>query len=450
METLLQPEWLLASIGLIAFIESLAFAGIIVPGVALLFAAAAAAGQNQITVWFVLMSAYIGAISGDLISFWLGRHAAPYVRSHWPFSRYPHWLERGELLFRKYGGYSVVIGRFIGPIRPVIPFVAGTLGMKRSLFIAFNLLSALAWAPVYILPGYFLGSSSEAIDPQWLPLLYLLAAVIILLLLIHKLHQWLQPERILATKLQLWLRLHHFWPENKTIPTAAITLLLISSLLCIALISIQLSGAVQDWNSAVQQQIYSLLHGQPSLILTTLLGDKTILLPLILTSAGYLALSNQKNLALAFTGITFTAIIVNSALKLAIQFPRPETGQWLSTFSFPSGHTSAAAATLFCLAVLIAAPLQPAIRRWCYLIICLPVLAVALSRVALGVHWPLDVITAVIEGTVFAATLRILSQRFDWQKLQTKKTSATLAAIWLLGCTGYLALQFSSALADYS
>jgi len=450
MQTLLQPDWLLASIGLIAFIESLAFAGIIIPGVALLFAVAAAAGQHHIPIWYVLLSAYIGAVSGDLISFWLGRHAAPYIRNHWPFNRYPEWLSRGERFFKQYGSYSVVIGRFVGPIRPVIPFIAGTLEMKRSLFITFNLISALAWAPVYILPGYFLGSSSESISPQWLPLLYLLATVIILLLLIHKLHQWLQPEQVLAKKLQLWLRLHHFWPEDKTIPTAAIALFLISSLLFISLISIQLSGTLQSWNSEAQQLTYSLLQGNPPLALSTLLGDKSLLLLLILISASYLIARGQKNFAIAFTGITFAAIIINSILKLAIMSPRPETGQWLTTFSFPSGHTSAAAATLFCLAVVIAGPLQPAMRRWCYLIISLPVLAVALSRVALGVHWPMDVITAVIEGAVFAAILRILSQRYDWQKSQTKKTSAILAAIWLLGCTGYLALQFSSVLADYS
>lgn len=449
METLLQPNWLLASIGLIAFAESLAFAGIVIPGVALLFAAAMAAGQNHIPIGYVLLSAYIGAIAGDLISFWLGRHAAPYVRSHWPFNRHPHWLEKGQLFFQQYGSFSVVIGRFIGPIRPVIPFIAGTLGMKRSLFITFNLLSALVWAPAYILPGYFLGSSSVAINPQWLPLLYLLAVVIILLLLIHKLHQWLQPEQILAGRLNSWLRLHHFWPEHKIIPTAAITLFLICSLLFISLISIQLSGTLQSWNSAAQPLIYNLLQNEPIMTLSTLIGDKSLLLMLILISSGYLIIRGQKHLAAAFTGITFAAIIINTVLKLAIQSPRPETGQWLSTFSFPSGHTSAAAAALFCLVVVIAAPLQPALRRWCYLIISLPVLAVALSRVALGVHWPMDVITAVIEGAVFASILRILSQRYDWQKSQTKKTSATLTAIWLLGCTGYLALQFSSALADY-
>lgn len=449
METLLQPNWLLASIGLIAFAESLAFAGIIIPGVALLFAAAVAAGQNQVPVWYVLLAAYIGAIAGDLISFWLGRHAAPYVRNHWPFNRQPHWLDKGQRFFQRHGSLSVVIGRFVGPIRPVIPFIAGTLGMKQSLFITFNLISALAWAPVYILPGYFLGSSSEYMNSQWLPLLYPLATIIILLLLIHKLHQWLQPEQILASRLNNWLRLHHLWPEDKIIPTAAITLFLISSLLFISLISIQLSGTLKNWNSAAQQLIYNLLQSEPIMALSTLIGDKSLLLLLILVSSGHLIIRGQKSLAAAFTGLTFAAIIINSILKLAIQSPRPETGQWLSTFSFPSGHTSAAAAALFCLVVIIAGPFRPALRRWCYLLISLPVLAVALSRIALGVHWPLDVITAVIEGAVFAAILRILSQRYDWQKFQTKKTSATLAAIWLLGCTGYLALQFSSALADY-
>ncbi|MCW8886748.1 MAG: hypothetical protein OQK12_16095, partial [Motiliproteus sp.] len=59
--------------------------------------------------------------------------------------------------------YSVVIGRFVGPVRPVVPFVAGMLSMKPALFVSINLISALAWAPVYILPGYLLGETAEGV-----------------------------------------------------------------------------------------------------------------------------------------------------------------------------------------------------------------------------------------------------------------------------------------------
>lgn len=449
MDILLQPDWLLLSTALIALIESLAFAGIVIPGVALLFAAATLAGQQQIALPALLGSAYIGAITGDIISYWLGRYAAPFVRSHWPFNRYPSWLERGESFFQRHGGYSVVLGRFIGPIRPVIPFVAGTLGMKPGLFISLNLASALIWAPVYILPGYLIGSSSLTLSPELLPPIYLLTGVILILLLGHKLHQWLQPEQALARKLQQWLRMHHIWPQHQPIPMAAISLALISGSIFLVLLSLQLSGIAQPWNGQTRDTIWQLLQGQPILLLSTLMGDKALLVPMILLMTGILWWRKNRSLGLIALSTVIAAILCNSALKLLIQFPRPDTGQWLTSFSFPSGHTSAAAVTLFVIAALIAAPFQPALRRWIYLLMAIPVFAVALSRVALGVHWPLDVLAAICEGVFFASILRIVSAHYGWQNTQTKKTSLILSLIFLAGLAGYLMLQYNSTMIEY-
>ena len=149
------PEWILLGIGLIAFVESLAIAGIIVPGVAFLFAAAAAAGAGGVSIYLSLLFAAIGAICGDVISFLIGRHYKTDILSTWPVSNYPEAINKGEAFFDKYGLYSVVIGRFVGPIRPVLPLVAGIMGMSRRKFILVNVLSAAAWAPVYIMPGYY-------------------------------------------------------------------------------------------------------------------------------------------------------------------------------------------------------------------------------------------------------------------------------------------------------
>lgn len=449
MDILLQPDWLLLSTALIALIESLAFAGIIVPGVALLFAAATLAGQQQVALPALLVSAYIGAITGDIMSYWLGRHAAPFVRNHWPFNRNPDWLKRGEVFFQRHGSYSVVLGRFIGPIRPVIPFIAGTLGMKPSLFISLNLASALIWAPVYILPGYLIGSSSVTLSQEWVPPIYLLTGLILILLLVHKLHQWLQPEQALARRLHQWLRIHHIWPQQQSIPMTAISLALISGSVFLLLLTLQLSGIAQPWNSHTREMLWQLLQGQPALLLSTLIGDKALLIPMTMLIAGVLWWRESRSLGLLALSTVVAAILCNSTLKLLIQFPRPETGQWLTSFSFPSGHTSAAAVTLFVIAAIIAAPFQPAVRRGIYLLITLPVFAVAFSRIALGVHWPLDVLAAICEGAFFASLLRITSAYYGWQNTQTKKTSLIIGLIFLAGSAGYLMLQYSSTMIEY-
>ncbi|MBV1913426.1 MAG: DedA family protein, partial [Cycloclasticus sp.] len=55
------------------------------------------------------------------------------------------------------------IGRFIGPIRAVIPLVAGILDMPIKHYIPTNLIASALWAPLYLIPGFFFGKSTTLI-----------------------------------------------------------------------------------------------------------------------------------------------------------------------------------------------------------------------------------------------------------------------------------------------
>ena len=151
------PMMLMLVIGIIALLESLALVGLLVPGVVLITAASSLAGHQEIAVSWMLAAAFIGAISGDLISFRLGYWENGRVLKRWPLSQHPDWVLRGQVFFARYGAYSVFIGRFIGPVRPIIPLVAGMMRMPPVTFLGANISSALLWAPAYTLPGYWLG-----------------------------------------------------------------------------------------------------------------------------------------------------------------------------------------------------------------------------------------------------------------------------------------------------
>ena len=101
----------------------------------------------------------MGAIAGDGMSFWLGGRYKERIVQMWPFSKHPEVLEAGQRFFRKQGAKSVVLARFIGPLRAIVPVVAGMLGMPPVRFYAMNVLSALLWAPAHILPGVVFGAS---------------------------------------------------------------------------------------------------------------------------------------------------------------------------------------------------------------------------------------------------------------------------------------------------
>lgn len=149
------PEWIGAGIATIACVESFFIAGIIVPGVALLFGAAALAGSIGLDPLPLLVWAAAGAITGDVSSFIIGRFLGWEARETGLMARHRKTWDRAHRFFEKYGIFAIVAGRFIGFIRPVIPAVAGAAGMRRRVFISTDIVSAAAWAPAYILPGYY-------------------------------------------------------------------------------------------------------------------------------------------------------------------------------------------------------------------------------------------------------------------------------------------------------
>lgn len=146
---------------LTALAESLAVVGLLVPGVAMMFAAGAMVGAGALAFWPVCAYAVAGAIAGDGLSFWLGWHFRDRLAAVWPFSRYPAMIERGVAFFQRYGGRGVLFGRFVGPVRAVIPLAAGMLEMPVARFLAVNIVSALLWAPAYLLPGMAFGASMD-------------------------------------------------------------------------------------------------------------------------------------------------------------------------------------------------------------------------------------------------------------------------------------------------
>ena len=109
--------------------------------------------HGVLDVWPLLIGSILGAVLGDTISFWLGLRFGHLIEKHWYFQRHPDLLPSGYKFFEKYGVASVFIGRFFGPVRAVIPLVAGIMEMPWRLFWFANVGSALIWAPALLLLG---------------------------------------------------------------------------------------------------------------------------------------------------------------------------------------------------------------------------------------------------------------------------------------------------------
>jgi len=143
----------------ISFFESLAIIGLIFPGTIIMLGVGMIISTGALSLKPAIIMAIIGSILGDGISYWTGRIYHERLKTFWPFNRHPQILPRGEDFFYKHGGKSVLFGRFIGPMRPVIPIVAGMLGMGPLRFTLVDVISGIIWAFAYTLPGFLFGTS---------------------------------------------------------------------------------------------------------------------------------------------------------------------------------------------------------------------------------------------------------------------------------------------------
>ena len=155
------PDWAAVVMFITAFGESFAFVSLLFPGTTVLIAAGTLLSGGTLPYASILVSAILGAVLGDSVSYWLGRRFGGGIARIWPFTRHPELLPRGIEFFERHGGKSVFIGRFFGPIRAVIPLAAGVMRMPRGRFWFANVTSALVWAPMLLFAGDLAGEAGD-------------------------------------------------------------------------------------------------------------------------------------------------------------------------------------------------------------------------------------------------------------------------------------------------
>jgi membrane protein DedA with SNARE-associated domain len=144
---------------LVAFGESFCFLSLLVPGTAILVGIAALLAASGIEMHILapaIIAAGLGGSLGYAVSFWIGRYFKDSVHKIWPFTTRPHLITQSQEFFEVYGAFGVFLGHFFGPVRAVIPVVAGMFRMKELPFQIANVLSAFIWAAGVIAPAFFL------------------------------------------------------------------------------------------------------------------------------------------------------------------------------------------------------------------------------------------------------------------------------------------------------
>ena len=150
--------WSYAILFLIIFCETGLVVTPFLPGDSLLFAAGALTAQGALDIVPLYVLLVVAAVAGDQLNYWIGSKVG--IRAfdgRFRFLKQSH-LERTQQFFKRYGGKTIVIARFIPIVRTYAPFVAGAGGMEYSRFVVFNVAGAFFWITLFLLGGFFFGN----------------------------------------------------------------------------------------------------------------------------------------------------------------------------------------------------------------------------------------------------------------------------------------------------
>ena len=149
-------KWTYLLVGLLAFLETGAFVGLVAPGETAVLVGGLVAGQGQIDLFVLIAIVWACAVAGDVTSYTLGRRLGrSWLLRHGERLKITEdRLHQVERFFEKRGGLTILIGRFIGLVRALAPFIAGTSKMPLRQFLPYDIIGAGAWATTFCVLGY--------------------------------------------------------------------------------------------------------------------------------------------------------------------------------------------------------------------------------------------------------------------------------------------------------
>ncbi len=156
--------WTYALVGSLAFLETGAFVGLVAPGETAVVLGGVVAAQGEVNLFAMLLIVWAAAAAGDFVSFLLGRRLGRrFLVTRGPsFGVTTPRLARVERFFDRHGAKAILVGRFVGIIRAVAPFLAGSSGMRLRAFLPWSILGTAAWATTFTLVGYVFHRSFSA------------------------------------------------------------------------------------------------------------------------------------------------------------------------------------------------------------------------------------------------------------------------------------------------
>ena len=400
------PGWAGFWVFVMSFVESLAFVGILVPGIIILFGLGALISLGAMDVLPIWLWGSVGAFAGDVVSYAIGRRYRSHLAEIWPFSRFPRMLDRGRHYFRVHGPKSVVVGRFIGPLRPVIPVTAGMLGLSPRRFLLVDIPACIAWTPAYLIPGMLFGASLEVASEY----AGRMSLVLIIAFVVLWLTWWIiwTAYELFASRSARWLRHVIRWmrrhpvfrriagplldstqPEILSITMMGLFLVMIFWGMVILLFLSPFSSHPQSIDQSVQAYALALRNhvADPLMVALTQLSRLGVLIPTSMAVLLWLIGAGRQKAALHWLVAMGGGVILEILLGWSLRSTPLLSEAGANDLYTPSAALTLVTVVLGYFAVMVARELKRRKRKWPYVFTGLLLSLLVLARLYLGLDW---------------------------------------------------------------
>jgi len=474
-------EWAYLLVAFMAMAETAAFLGFVAPGEFTIIFGGVLAGEGTLSIQLLIGITWASVVAGDAIGFLLGRRLGrKFAIRHGPKVRLTEErFMKVEEFFRQHGGKTIFIGRWVGLVRPLMPFTAGASGISYRQFVPYDVLGAGLWSATWCLLGYIFWQSFEQIASAagrgTIAFAILLGLVVGIYQAFKRLRhpeqreafaRWLdrQTQRPLLRPLgwlgrAVWLAVRPFWryvlrplwiliaPPLRFLAARLtpgelgieLTTLLAIAGVCVYTVVLQINLLETDALLPGDETALEMARDIEIGILTTIgkvlavIGRLWFVVLVMAAACAFLLTRRRAPEAIALSAGLAITQITTQIIKGSVDRPRPGDGLVdVEGFAYPSGHASIAV-TYLALAVVLSRTVPAAWRI--ALVIAGTVLAVAigLSRVYLRVHYLTDVVGGWAVGlAVFslcgAVALIVDYLRHNWGAPQEPRRSEWTAS----------------------
>ncbi|MDA9653034.1 VTT domain-containing protein [Pseudomonadota bacterium] len=140
------PEYAWFLVFLFGFMESMIITGSFMPSAILFSLCVYLYNTELLTLPWICSIAFAGSHLGDISGFLVGKIFGPSFMASNFLQKRQKGIQRTQKFLNRFGPYTVVIGRFIPAIRPLVPFLLGITDLELKRFYIADIIACLAWA----------------------------------------------------------------------------------------------------------------------------------------------------------------------------------------------------------------------------------------------------------------------------------------------------------------